>query len=653
MSKKELFKKGTISIGVNYWASHAATKMWSEWNERIIENDIKALKSIGCEILRVFPLWSDFQPVMVLRSNCYNGGFTRSYAFTGERPIPNTEAGKAGVDEKMMERFERLCDLAEANGMKLIVPLINGHMTFRIYCPPAVDGLNHFTDPNSLMWQTKFVRYFVKRMKHHKAILAWEIGNESNCLGRTESQAEAYAWTALITNTIRAEDNTRPVSSGMHSLELHPTRFKPVLDSWTFSDQAELCDSLTSHPYPMWKGYVNCDKPNTLRWCLHPVIENQMYQGFSGCESFVEEIGTLRRTFSTFEALGDQLKNVLWLLWGNDSRALLWWCAFDQTKMEFPPYDWDEAGMEHGVLTADYAVNPTGKALADFAKFKASCPVKALPDPREKAVCIFGRDQKFIEIGFSAGILAKQAGLPIEFKFAEDTLPESKVYIVPCVQRKGGLSRADYHLLRERVENGATVYMSFDYGMCIPEMTEFFGFEIESREKNSTSRKINIADVGELTLYPQYNFQIKSHGARQLDNEGTVWEYKVGKGRIIAVTMPIEAILLAQKHSFQSTDGFKLYKYIGDEIVKNNILESTDREVIVTEHPYDNSTVYAIVTNCSCEFKTASIKLTDGWGVVAHYSDTETVAVTDKTVTLPNNSSALLVLKVNKNDKEA
>lgn len=262
MEKKKLFEKGTMSLGVNYWASHAATRMWTEWDEKVVAKDIRKLAEIGCEYLRVFPLWSDFQPVMVLRTNCYKGGYKRSYAFIGEQPLPKTEAGRAGVDEKMMQHFEKLCDIAQQYNMKVIVPLINGHMTFRIYNPPAVDGLDHFRDPESLMWQGKFVRYFVKRMKHHPAICAWEIGNESNCLSVADDRVTAWSWTAFITDAIRSQDQTRPVCSGMHSLQLHDSYNK----HWNFFDQSELCDVLTSHPYPMWRGYVNCDKSNTLRW---------------------------------------------------------------------------------------------------------------------------------------------------------------------------------------------------------------------------------------------------------------------------------------------------------------------------------------------------------------------------------------------------
>ena len=88
-----MLEKGTMTLGVNYWASHAATRMWTQWDAAVVEKDLAALEKIGCRLLRVFPIWPDFQPVMVLRSNCAKGGYPRAYAFTGERPLPATEAG--------------------------------------------------------------------------------------------------------------------------------------------------------------------------------------------------------------------------------------------------------------------------------------------------------------------------------------------------------------------------------------------------------------------------------------------------------------------------------------------------------------------------------------------------------------------------------
>jgi hypothetical protein len=58
-----------------------------------------------------------------------------------------------------------------------------------------------------------------------------------------ESSQVAYVWTASLTKAIRAEDQTRPVVSGMHSLSSGSDA------KWMIQDQGELNDLLTTHPY--------------------------------------------------------------------------------------------------------------------------------------------------------------------------------------------------------------------------------------------------------------------------------------------------------------------------------------------------------------------------------------------------------------------
>ncbi len=641
-----VFESGTFSLGVNYWASHAATRMWSEWDEEVVRQDLAHLAGIGCTLLRVFPLWPDFQPIMTLRTNCFKGGYPRGYAFVGERPIPDTEAGRAGVDETMMARFRTLADIAASNGLKLIVPLLNGHMTFRIYAPPAVDGLDHFRNPESLMWQGKFVRYFVRTMKDHPAILAWELGNECNCLGAAESRAEAWSWTAFVSDAIRSQDPGRPVFSGMHSLVLHDNQWNLSKSCWTIADQSELSDALTAHPYAMWRNYINCDPAGTLRWILLPVTANRIFADIGGKPSFVEEVGTLRRTFSTFETLGNQLRSTLWLLWAADARALLWWCAFDQTKMEFSPYDWDEPGMEHGALTTDYRLNPTGRAIAEFAKFLQGCPVKRLPPARTRAVCILGRDQPLEELVNSIGLLAAQAGFAPRFAFSESAIPESPVYLVPCAVRKAGLNRKAWRELLRRVEeDGATLYFSLEDNACFTEMAETLGFEIAGRGENNAPVALRIGDLPEFELTPKFLHRIEAHGAVPLDPEGIVWEFRRGRGRIVTALLPLELLMLGEAGSYQRKPAWAFYRYLAGALVREDILESPDCEVLVSEHPESETICHAIVCNCSPEDRTIALKRNPDWKITAVRSEGGDVVFEGEALRLPANSGALLTLE--------
>lgn len=120
MMDKEFF------TGINYWGSESAINMWSEFNEESIEKDMKLLESVGITHLRVFPLWSVFQPLKAL----YGPYAVYEYGF-GEDRLPDTDAGRAGVSEEACVKFKKFCDLAEKHNMRLIVALITGHMSFR------------------------------------------------------------------------------------------------------------------------------------------------------------------------------------------------------------------------------------------------------------------------------------------------------------------------------------------------------------------------------------------------------------------------------------------------------------------------------------------------------------------------------------------
>ena len=56
-------KAGRIAVGANYWASHAAARMWRDWDAGAVEEDLRVLADSGIRLLRVFPNWADFQPI--------------------------------------------------------------------------------------------------------------------------------------------------------------------------------------------------------------------------------------------------------------------------------------------------------------------------------------------------------------------------------------------------------------------------------------------------------------------------------------------------------------------------------------------------------------------------------------------------------------
>jgi len=93
-------------LGCNYWASHAGTEMWRNWDEDAVRSDFEILSKNGVDTLRVFPNWRDFQPVSPLFDG---GGVIREYR-VHEDKLPENEYY---LDEEAMCHFEKFCDIAE------------------------------------------------------------------------------------------------------------------------------------------------------------------------------------------------------------------------------------------------------------------------------------------------------------------------------------------------------------------------------------------------------------------------------------------------------------------------------------------------------------------------------------------------------------
>ncbi|MBL8993636.1 MAG: hypothetical protein JNM63_09865 [Spirochaetia bacterium] len=425
-----MFESGKFFVGANYWASHAGTAMWKNWKPEVVETDLKRLSEAGIEVLRVFPLWPDFQPI----TQMYGGGGRLVEIRLGENPLPQEGPGASGVDPVMLERFTFFADAAAKYKIRLIVGLVTGWMSGRLFMPAALEGKNPITDPLAIQWEVRFVRTFVRHFKNHAAIAAWDLGNECNCMGEA-TREEAWLWTASIANAIRVEDASRTVVSGMHSLPVSPS------GAWSIRDQGELTDILCTHPYPHFTAHVNLDPVGSVRTSLHAAAETRLYTDIGRKPGFIEEAGTLGPGYGDATRAGAHLRTMLVSGWMEDLRGLLWWCAFDQTHLEHAPYDWNAVERELGLLTVDGSVKAFAKEMKAFQKFRQSLPFEKLPKRKDDALVILGPDQDQWGAAFGSFILAAQAGVSVRFAWGEDDFPDSALYVLPSTRGARGIPR--------------------------------------------------------------------------------------------------------------------------------------------------------------------------------------------------------------------
>lgn len=560
-------------IGCNYWASHAGIEMWKNWSAKTIRGDLKALSQCGVEYLRVFPLWRDFQPV---KSQYSWANKLRGYVMgEDERDLENNPDA---IDPVMIERFRTFAKIADEFNMKLIVSVVTGWMSGRMFVPPALEGKNLLTDYEVLMWTGKFIRGFVTRTKDIENIVMWDLGNECNCMQVVNTRQEAYTWLMFCRNAIYSADSSRKIASGMHSLEISGV--------WRLDDHGEICDVLTTHPYPLPGSKCEDEPVNRMKPTIIPTIQSEWYSALSRKPCMIQEQGSFATSRGNEQIEADFLRVNMISAWANNLTGYLWWCAHEQLNLNTAPYTWNTGERELGILNPDREPKIAGKEMRRMGDV-----IRKLPDIENKcidAVCIPCYSDKF---GAAAGcaVLAKQAGFNVSFADNEKELPVSQCYIVPSIMGETYMSKKTHDTLIKRVENdGATLVVTFNGGQY-NEFEKVFGLKSNGYVKCTSLKTANF-DFGKIHYTTQKEILCESIGAEVLarNDEGNVVmaKNKLGKGVVYFLGFGIEEYALAQVDGFDtdvSEPFYKVYSIFGDKFKEKYFVTSENPHIGITQ----------------------------------------------------------------------
>lgn len=631
------FEQGTFFVGCNYWASHAGMRMWSMWDEAVVEDDLRRLSEARITTLRIFPLWSDFQP---LRMH-YGGNGAEREIRMGEEPLPDTEAGRAGVDEAMTARFAKFCDIARSYGLRLIVGLVTGWMSGRLFVPEMLQGRNILTDPMAIKWQIKYVRHMVRTFHSHPAIIAWDLGNECNCMGKVVSPDEGYVWAATISMAIRCEDDSHPIVSGMHGL-------KPN-GNWRMQDQGEFLDVLCTHPYPLFTPHCDTDPLINMKSPLHATAESLFYSGIGGKQCFAEETGVLGPMMISDEHAADYIRAVMLTLMAHDCRGMLWWCGFEQSELRLTPYDWNGVERELGLFYIDKTRKPVLDTIAGFSEFVERLPVEKLPGRIVDAVCILNPGQDTWAAAYGTFILAKQAGVDIEFAWVDGHIPEARAYILPDQEGDSSLPRRVQRLLVERVEKGAKLYMSMDGPLMSP-FTSMTGLRVLYRDHRPRTDTVTINGT-EVPLECERSMTCETTDAeviaRTADGRIAFARCRRGAGEVYTLLYPIEK-LAATVPGVVDGEGARnmqlFYRALG--LRSPEKCACVDSPTVgITEHIIDDSRRVLILVNYEPDDACVTLELKDGFRIKAlEYVDGVSRDPGEK-IFIPHNSGLAVMLE--------
>lgn len=621
-------------VGINYWGSESAINMWECFDAESVENDLRLLQSAGITHLRVFPLWSVFQPIKALHSSGFD-----EYGM-GEEVRPDTPAGRAGVDEEACRNFDVFCDLAEKYGMKLIVGLITGHMSFRNYAPPAFDGKALIGNPTVTRWQLRFVKYFVTRFRDKPSIVGWDLGNETSNLPMADTNPDTFGvWCETLADAIKVCDGTRPVISGLDNSTVESGKS-------SFKMAGEVCDIHTTHPYNIFS--TSSEPLVTMRPILDLPLRCRLGEDISGVPTFVQEFGSIGYMNCSKRTEADFYRAALLACLAHGCHGTMWWCAFDQGHFDYAPYRWNNIGSEYGFFDREMNEKPIVAENRRFCERLARLPGRRLPKHTVNAAVIVERDFANAvdrEVLAAAYILAKRANMDVGFTYALDKIPDSPLYIFPCVAGNHAITRHRLIELLDRVKKGAVLYISAYTGLfrSLPEIT---GTTFEYREKIDSQKTVRFGE-NEFRINTAYFLKPEETCAdilaRDENGDGVFFRHKYGEGYVYFLTLPLERHISREKGAYLKEDSAE-YESVYRELAKasgaKRAADTDNRFVRLTEHPIDGKSLYIFAINYNNKPETARLTLFGDYDISVVFG--EGYDCDNNTLTLARNDGILL-----------
>lgn len=630
--------------GINYWGSKDAINMWETFDAESIEKDFQILTDYGITHLRVFPLWSVFQPLKAL----YGPGEVYEFGL-GEEPLPDTPAGKAGVSEEACQKFALFCNLAEKYNLKLIVALITGHMSFRTYAPPAFDGKQLLSDPTVMKWQRRFVKYFVGRFRSMSAIVGWDLGNEVNHLpGLNEKSPDSfYIWCATMADAIRSVDTDHPILSGIDNSSI-------ASSSPNLKDAGEIFDIHTTHPYQIFS--TNTDPLCSMKPICDLPFRCQISQDISGIPTFIQEFGSIGYANCSQKTEADFYRASLLTSLAHGFHGTMWWCAFDQGEFDYAPYRWNTIGSDYGFFDRNRTPKPVAEMNRTFQMLLNKLTDNGTLPPHQTDACVIVPQEtpdsagQLNSIMRATYILAKQANIDVRFSYALDPIPDAKLYILTGLTHHKTISKQRLDELLEKVNAGATLYLSLDSGLFrqLPAIT---GVEVAYREQ--IEKVVTIQWHGhKLPINTQYFYHPESSRANDLavcdTGETVFFKYPFGRGYVYLLTLPLERYLAETPCVFHKEDTppyHLIYRELSKTAGIQRLCDSDHPHIRLTEHRIDETHSYIFAINYSGKPACANLTLAEGW----HISDTVygNQANNGKLCLSENNGTLLIIEKDN------
>ncbi|MCI4437282.1 MAG: cellulase family glycosylhydrolase [Ignisphaera sp.] len=305
-------------LGLNYWPRKLNIRMWRDWDEKAIEEDIKLMKSLGIRAIRFFIKDEDFADE---DTNVYT---------------------------QSIEKLRKFLDILNKNNIAGFATLIVGHMSGKNWRIPWTRFEDLYAS-SSIEKTMKFIERIVKEFKDHPAIAGWILSNELSLVKRASNREEALALLRAFAGTVKSVDNAHVISSG------------DVPDSYM-------------QETPNVRGFVDYIGPHLYLYDTDLVRHGYMYGAmlelFSNSGDvpvILEEFGFSTHQYSE-ESQARFINEVLYTALAHGASGAFIWCFSDFIHESDPPYEWRPLELGFGIVRKDGSLKPAAEVVKRFAK---------------------------------------------------------------------------------------------------------------------------------------------------------------------------------------------------------------------------------------------------------------------------------------------
>ncbi len=348
--------RGEYIKGLNYWPADSGINWWHRFESGVLEDDFSRISETNLNVVRIFLLWEDFQP------------------------LPRK------VSTERIDHLVTVLEIANKNGLKILPTFFTGHMSGVNFLPPWMldfgennsrfpiisEGRkkknrikNFYKDREVMESQKILIREISSALKGHPSLWAWDLGNEPSNLIIPDSREDALIWLEEMVSELKRMDESIPVTLGLHQEDLEEDRKMGP------NEVARFCDFLSIHTYSIYSKYSESPLDEDVvpflglltRWLgSKDVLIEEV--GIPSSEKFnYEKVISEEMAFDYYERLLKKLDRYPFI-------GILFWCYGDYKKSlwDFPPLDENEHERFFGLFHEDNTQKPYVSLIKDFQK---------------------------------------------------------------------------------------------------------------------------------------------------------------------------------------------------------------------------------------------------------------------------------------------